>query len=67
MTKDEVLGLSFIFNHLGHLTIKEVFEKIFLINSDNVVLGFNKAALRDYAKKSMLKTFYPCPKNEDKK
>ena len=44
MTKDEVLGLSFIFNYLGNLSVKEVFKDIFLIDSKNIVRGFNKIA-----------------------
>lgn len=66
MTKDEVAGLSYILNYLGDFTVSKIFKEIFLIDENNVIRGFNKVALRNYADRSKLKTFYAFNKSEDK-
>lgn len=51
MTKDEMQGLTYVWNNFRNVSIKNIFNEIFLIDSKDVVRGFNKVALRDYSKK----------------
>lgn len=50
MTKEEVKALTFILNNKGNSLVKVIFEEIFLIDSVRTVRGFNKVALREYAR-----------------